>query len=177
MIKKLFVLPLALVAAVSLAGPASAHGDACGDPSCCKPVQQGAAAPKDVKGTLVTTTYKVDGMHCESCVNHVNTKLSAVPGVSKVEANLEKKTVTVVHAQGQADLAKLQAAVGKPYKLAVLPAAAPADDCCGEGDACKDEPKTSAAGTGDQCKAECKAECSEEHAPAKPAPAKPAPKK
>lgn len=171
MIQKLFILPLALAAAVSLAGPAAACGDkaAC---NACKAEQQGAA-PKDAK--VVTTTYKVDAMHCQSCVNAISTKLKTVPGVSKVEANLDKKTVTVTHAKGQAELAKLQAGLaGTSYKLAAAPAAK-ADDCCeAEGDACKDEAKTGAAPkAGDQCKDDCKSECSE-HAPA---PAKAAPKK
>lgn len=178
MIQKLFILPLALAAAVSFAGPAAACGDkaACG---ACKADQQSAApaaAPKDAK--VATTTYKVDAMHCQSCVNAISTKLKTVPGVSKVEANLDKKTVTVTHAKGQADLAKLQAGLaGTSYKLAAAPAAM-ADDCCAaESDACKDEAKTSAVPkAGEQCKAECKEECNAEHAPAA-APAKPAPKK
>jgi copper chaperone CopZ len=143
MLKKLFVLPLAIAAAVSFTSPAAACGDqACGQ---CE-VKPGAAAPaaKPIQGAAVTSTYAVEGMHCQNCVNAITHKLSAVPGVGKVNADLAKHTVTVVHAKDQAALPKLQAALGDHFKLAAAtaPKAGASDACCeaGGADACKDKP-------------------------------------
>ena len=103
-----------------------------------------APAAKPVKGQLETATYAVTGLKCGKCVNAVNHKLADVAGVSKVDTNLAKATVTVTHAKGQATLANLQAALGDHFKLAVVtnkPAAKAADACCEEGgaEACDDK--------------------------------------
>lgn len=143
MLKKLAILPLAILAAVSFTSPALACGDnACNE--CDVPVAAPAAKP--VKGELVSATYTVSGLKCGKCVNAVNHKLADVAGVSKVDTSLAKATVTVTHAKGQATLANLQAALGDHFKLAIVtnkPAAAKpaAASCCDEGgaDACNDK--------------------------------------
>ncbi len=45
--------------------------------------------------TQETMTMPVGGMHCRNCVNSVRTALSALPGVSEVEVNLEAGQATV----------------------------------------------------------------------------------
>jgi copper chaperone CopZ len=178
MIKKLLVLPLALAAAVSLAGPVLACGE---NASCTECKADTSAAPDKAtpakataaKAQTVTTTNMVEGMKCENCVSHVNSKVSGVAGVVSAHTDLTHKTLTVTHAKGQADLGKLQAAVGKNYQLAAgkgAAAAMPAGEACAEGEACSTEhagaAKTTAAHGA--CSAECKSECQEKHAPAKP---------
>lgn len=45
-----------------------------------------------------TRTYSVPGMHCGHCKQAVEHEVSAVDGVTSVEADLESKLVTVVGA-------------------------------------------------------------------------------
>ncbi|MEO8184091.1 MAG: heavy metal-associated domain-containing protein [Deltaproteobacteria bacterium] len=47
--------------------------------------------------TLVNTILNVAGMSCGSCVRHVTSALSAVPGVSKVNVQLKSGLVEVQH--------------------------------------------------------------------------------
>jgi copper chaperone CopZ len=178
MIKKLLVLPLALAAAVSLAGPALACGD---NANCTECKADTSAAPAkatpakaSAKVQAVTTTYAVEGMKCENCVKHVDSKASGVAGVLSAHTDLSHKTLTVTHAKGQADLGKLQAAIGANYNLAAAKSGASAThagEACAEGEACSTEhaaaPK--AAAKHGSCTPACKSECQEGHAPAKPA--------
>lgn len=144
MLKKLAILPLAILAAVSFSAPALA----CGDKVCTEcDVKQESLAPKAVKGELVTATYAVAGLKCGKCVNAVNHKLADVAGVSKVNTDLAKHTVTVTHAKGQTSLANLQSALGDHFKLSVVspkaPAAKASEACCeaGGAEACDDKEK------------------------------------
>jgi copper chaperone len=41
------------------------------------------------------TTYTVEGMSCEHCVNAVTSEVSGVEGVSSVAVDLESRSVTV----------------------------------------------------------------------------------
>ncbi|WP_211240426.1 heavy-metal-associated domain-containing protein [Haloglycomyces albus] len=41
------------------------------------------------------STYKVEGMSCQHCVNSVTDELKGVSGVTGVDVNLESGTVTV----------------------------------------------------------------------------------
>lgn len=43
------------------------------------------------------TLLDVDGMSCPSCVRHINEALDQLPGVSKVEVQLEDGKVLVQH--------------------------------------------------------------------------------
>ncbi len=56
-----------------------------------------------------TVTYRVPGMSCEHCRNAVSDEVSAVPGVSDVDVDLDAKLVRV---SGEAlDDAVLRAAI------------------------------------------------------------------
>ncbi|MDR1421263.1 MAG: heavy-metal-associated domain-containing protein [Coriobacteriales bacterium] len=44
-----------------------------------------------------TTVLNVEGMHCQHCVKAVTDELTAVPGVSDVQVNLEAGNAVVVH--------------------------------------------------------------------------------
>ena len=41
-------------------------------------------------------TIKVDGMTCQHCVQTVSEAITSLPGVQKVDVNLEDKSVVVV---------------------------------------------------------------------------------
>ena len=55
-----------------------------------------------------TIVIPVGGMSCQHCVKAVTEKLSAMPGVDKVEVNLQKGEATVT---GAPDMAALRAAI------------------------------------------------------------------
>ncbi|MBO0929559.1 cation transporter [Fibrella sp. HMF5036] len=57
-------------------------------------------------------TYKLDGMHCGSCVGRVQEALEAVPGVKKVAVSLDPQEA-VVSMSGHIDTAELDRAVRK----------------------------------------------------------------
>lgn len=42
-----------------------------------------------------TLSYSVPGMHCGHCTRAVKQEITAVPGVRSVEADLDRKLVTV----------------------------------------------------------------------------------
>lgn len=48
---------------------------------------------------MQTTTLKVSGMNCGSCVTHVENALRAVPGVNSVTVELREKRATIQHDQ------------------------------------------------------------------------------
>jgi len=54
---------------------------------------------------------KVDGMSCEHCKNAITKAVSALPGVSSVDIDLDKKTVTVQHDPALATLEKIKSAI------------------------------------------------------------------
>jgi copper chaperone len=56
-----------------------------------------------------TVTYSVPAMHCGHCERAVRKEVSAVPGVTAVDVDLETKIVTVTG--GQLDDAALRAAI------------------------------------------------------------------
>ncbi len=39
------------------------------------------------------STYMVQGIHCQSCVSNISRGVSAVPGVTEVEVDLEGRVV------------------------------------------------------------------------------------
>jgi len=43
----------------------------------------------------ISTTYHVSGMTCDHCKNAVSSELSALPGVTAVDVDLESGAVTV----------------------------------------------------------------------------------
>ena len=60
--------------------------------------------------TTTTTTYAVAGMTCDHCVRAVSTEVEAVPGVSRVDVDLESGSLTV-SADATLDEALIRAAV------------------------------------------------------------------
>jgi copper chaperone len=48
---------------------------------------------------MITNTYAVKGMTCSHCVNAVSTEVGALPGVRKVDVDLETGGVTVTSDQ------------------------------------------------------------------------------
>lgn len=69
----------------------------------CSTSSVDVATTEDSKATLAkfnaegapTVDFSVPGMHCESCVAHVESILAAQPGVKDVEVNLEALTAKV----------------------------------------------------------------------------------
>ena len=59
----------------------------------------------------VTTELAVEGMHCASCVGHVERALARVPGVSEAHVNLASERATVRHLAGAVPAEALVAAV------------------------------------------------------------------
>lgn len=44
---------------------------------------------------MAETTYNVPAIHCEHCALSIREEVSEVPGVERVDVDLETKTVTV----------------------------------------------------------------------------------
>lgn len=65
------------------------------------------------KGTMKTTVFEIDGMHCDGCAQTVETLLRRVPGVRKVEASFDARQARVLHDPAQTPEAALVAAVAK----------------------------------------------------------------
>uniref|UniRef100_A0A8C3RU20 Copper-transporting ATPase 1 n=1 Tax=Chelydra serpentina TaxID=8475 RepID=A0A8C3RU20_CHESE len=51
-------------------------------------------SPKHING-LKAIVFRVDGMHCNSCVLNIQSSISALPSVANIVVSLEKKTATV----------------------------------------------------------------------------------
>ncbi|XP_074863539.1 copper-transporting ATPase 1 isoform X5 [Carettochelys insculpta] len=51
-------------------------------------------SPKHID-TLKAIVFRVDGMHCNSCVVNIQSRISALPSVASVVVSLERKTATV----------------------------------------------------------------------------------
>jgi Cu+-exporting ATPase len=73
------------------------------------------------------TTLKVQGMRCAGCVNHVEKKLQALPGVSRVSVNLATEQAQVDHDANQAPITSLVQAV-KDAGYEASPAGEDAED-------------------------------------------------
>ena len=44
----------------------------------------------------IRKTIKIEGMHCEGCVNRVTNVLSSIPGVKKCDVSLEDKKADLI---------------------------------------------------------------------------------
>ena len=67
---------------------------------------------------MTTSTYAVAGMTCAHCVQAVSTEVSAIPGVTGVDVDLETGSVSVTSDQ-PVDAAQVRAAVEEAgYELA-----------------------------------------------------------
>jgi Cu+-exporting ATPase len=72
--------------------------------------------------TLVKETFEIEGMHCASCVQHVERALRGVPSVRTAAVNLAAETATVEYDAGCADRAALVRAVEEAgYKVRARP--------------------------------------------------------
>lgn len=75
-----------------------------------------AAAPAPAAVT-VAHHYEIDGMHCEGCVAAIESKVTALPGVSRCEVDLESRRALVETASADDDAA-IRAAIEKlGYKI------------------------------------------------------------
>lgn len=52
----------------------------------------------------VSTTFEVEGMSCNHCVNSIKNAVSQLEGVVNVEVDLEAKRVTVEYTDGLVNL-------------------------------------------------------------------------
>jgi copper chaperone CopZ len=59
---------------------------------------------------MVTSTYRVQGMTCDHCVNAVSAEVAAIPGVRDVRVDLASGQVTVT-SDGALDADTVRAAV------------------------------------------------------------------
>lgn len=58
---------------------------------------------------MASTTYRVNGMSCQHCVNAITGEVTGVNGVTEVAVDLDGGTVTV--SGGQLDDAAIRAAI------------------------------------------------------------------
>ena len=64
--------------------------------------------------------YTVTGMHCQHCVDHVKTEVSAIPGVRRVRVSLDGHLS--LSAKQPVEFGLVQAAVAEAGDYAVSPA-------------------------------------------------------
>ena len=84
--------------------------------SCCGSC--GSGTTDDVQGTGVTTVYKVSGMTCGHCEDAVSKEISALDGVTSVQAVAKIGEVTITSA-APLDEEAVRAAVDEAgYELA-----------------------------------------------------------
>ena len=55
-----------------------------------------------------TKTLNVEGMSCMHCVNAVKNAVGSLPGISKVDVDLEGKKVAVEYDSNQVNIAKIK---------------------------------------------------------------------
>lgn len=61
---------------------------------------------------MITEQFHVPDVSCAHCVNAITTEVSALPGIAKIDVNLDDKTVTVEH-DAQVDVATIVAAINE----------------------------------------------------------------
>ncbi|MET9819259.1 MULTISPECIES: heavy-metal-associated domain-containing protein [unclassified Streptomyces] len=66
--------------------------------SCCGTGSCGSGNTVDIEGAGVTTVYKVSGMTCGHCEGAVSKEISALDGVTSVQAVAKTGEVTVTSA-------------------------------------------------------------------------------
>lgn len=65
-------------------------------------------------------TFKVEGLHCQSCVRVVSTALEALPAVSGVEVDLGEPSIVRVHAAADLSVEQVQAALDEEGEYSVV---------------------------------------------------------
>ena len=78
------------------------------------PETKGAQTPSP-KGTemMKTTVLTIDGMHCDGCARTIEALLARVSGVRKAEASFDDRHARILHAQKEAPVTELMAAIAK----------------------------------------------------------------
>jgi copper chaperone len=61
--------------------------------------------------STITREFAVHGMHCQGCVKSVTGAVTRVPGVTRVDVSLEKKSATVEFDAAGANPAAIVAAI------------------------------------------------------------------
>lgn len=71
---------------------------------------------KYMKGIAMNKTYSVPNIHCQHCVHTVKMELSELPGVEKVDVDLNSKmvSVTMESAEIEKDVLALLDEIGYP---------------------------------------------------------------
>lgn len=83
--------------------------------SCCGSC--GSDATVDIQGTGVTTVYKVSGMTCSHCEGAISKEISALDGVTSVQAVAKTGEVTVTSAAPLDEVAVRAAVDEAGYEL------------------------------------------------------------
>ncbi len=65
-------------------------------------------------------TFKVDGLHCQSCVRIVSAALGALPDVSAVEVDLGEPSTVRVQAGADLTVEQVQAALDEEGEYSVV---------------------------------------------------------
>lgn len=83
---------------------------------------------------METSNFKVDGMHCGSCVHRVETAIQQVPGVQSTNVSLKDSAATITYDRSVTNLTELgQAVAAAGYTLSIdhapLPEGAPSGHC------------------------------------------------
>lgn len=65
-------------------------------------------------------TFKVEGLHCQSCVRVVSSALEALPAVSGVEVDLGEPSTVRVHADTDLSVEQVQAALDEEGEYSVV---------------------------------------------------------
>jgi len=65
-------------------------------------------------------TFKVDGLHCQSCVRIVSSALGALPDVSAVEVDLGEPSTVRVQAGADLTVEQVQAALDEEGEYSVV---------------------------------------------------------
>lgn len=60
---------------------------------------------------MTSNTIKVEGMSCDHCVQTIKKAVNEIPGIEKVEVDLEKKEVRVDFDEGKTDLHNISAMI------------------------------------------------------------------
>ncbi|WP_163802860.1 heavy-metal-associated domain-containing protein [Mycolicibacterium anyangense] len=65
-------------------------------------------------------TFKVEGLHCQSCVRVVSAALEALPAVSGVAVDLGEPSIVRVQADSDLSVAQVQAALDEEGEYSVV---------------------------------------------------------
>lgn len=72
------------------------------------------------RGGLMQTNLKIKGMTCGHCVSAVTEQLSSIPGVSKVDVDLESGQVAVISVEALAEELIVSAVDEAGYELVTI---------------------------------------------------------